>query len=73
METNTATLFVAFNESGDVAADQERDVAIERLRDDFGGDHFRVVEMTLTLPAPVDIQATATIPADKSETVKVNT
>lgn len=66
---NTTTIFLAFNEDGDIAADQDRDTAIERLRDDFGGDFLRVIEMTVTLPDLADIQATFTVPADKVETI----
>lgn len=69
--TNTATLFLAYNEDGEVAADMDRDAAIERLRDEIGGTIFRVVEMTISLPAIPDLQATFTVPAEKAEPVTV--
>lgn len=70
-ETNTTEFFLAFNEDGNVAGDEYRDEAIERLRDQFGGEHIRVVKMTLNLPKPADIEASMTVPAGASETVEV--
>lgn len=49
----------------------DRDLAIERLRDDYSGTTFRVVEMTINLPKIPDMQATLTVPAEKAEPVTV--
>ena len=70
-ETKTATFFLAFNEDGDVSGDMDRDTAIERLRDEYGGNFCRVVEMTLTIPEFRDIPASFVIPPEKAETVEV--
>lgn len=72
-QTNTATLFLAFNEDGNVAADTDRDVAIERLSDDHGGYHVRVIELKVAFPVQADLQASFTVPADRAETVEVTT
>ena len=64
-------LYLVYNENGDVTADMNRDAAIERLRDEIGGNIFRVVEMTINLPDIPDLQATFTVPAEKAEPVIV--
>lgn len=72
-ETKTATFYLAFNEDGDVAGDMDRDAAIERLRDEYGANHVRVVEMAVTIPEIRDIPASLVIPPDKAETVEIRT
>ncbi len=70
-ETMTTTLFLAFNEDGDVAADADRDTAIDRLKDEYGGNFCRVVEMKVAIPNFVDMHASFTVPAERVETVEV--
>lgn len=64
-------LYLVYNENGDVTADMNRDAAIERLRDDFGGDIFRVVEMTVDLPGIPDMKAEFVVPVEKAGPVIV--
>lgn len=67
------TLFLAYNEDGDVVGDMDRDAAIERIRDDFGGEHVRVIKMAVKVPVPRDPEATLTIPEGAAEEITVAT
>lgn len=72
-ETNyiDVTLYVVWNEDGDVTADTDRDTAFERMRDDVGGNEHRCVEMTIKVPRPVDLKASMTLPDVSPEPVEV--
>lgn len=59
----TATLYVCYNEDADMTADTDRDSAIERMRDDWGGEQIRVIEMTVRVPRPKDLTVSVTLPA----------
>lgn len=64
-ETNMIenTLYVVYNEDGDMTADTDRDEAIERMNDTYGGEQVRVVEIRVEVPRPKDLQASITLPA----------
>lgn len=63
------TLFLVTNEDGDVTADMDRDAAIERMNDDYGGEILRVVEMKVKVPRPRDYVASITLPEEGGEVV----
>jgi|GEM_PF-4288816 len=63
------TLWMAYNEDGNIVGDEDRDNAIERLRDDFGGEHIRVIEMKVKVPRPRDYVASITLPEEDGEVV----
>lgn len=64
-----AILWVVINEDGDVTADADRDTAIERMRDDYGGDRFRIIETIIKTPRPKDYLAHITLDADDGRPV----
>lgn len=66
-----ATLWVVTNEDGNVTADEDRDTAIERMSEDYGGQTLRVTEMTVKIPRPRDAQAELTLPIEGGEIIKV--
>lgn len=63
------TLWLITNEDGDITADMDRDAAIERMNDDFGGATLRVIEMKVKVPRPSDIVASITLPEEGGEVV----
>lgn len=67
------TLFVVFNEDGNVTADSDRDTAISRMNDDYGGAELRVIEVTLKVPRPKDYLASITLPEVAPITVEAET
>ena len=64
--------FMVTNEDGNVTGDEDRDTAIERMRDDYGGDILRVTRMTIKVPVPKEATATMVLPEDVSTPVEVN-
>lgn len=64
-------LYIVTNEDGNVTADEDRDTAIERMSEDYGGQTLRVTEMTVKIPRPRDAQAELTLPIEGGETIKV--
>lgn len=68
-----ATLWVVTNEDGDVTADSDRDTAIERMTDEYGGATLRVTKMTIKIPRPRDAQAELTLPVEGGETITATT
>ena len=63
-------IYLVTNEDGDVTADSDRDAAIERMTDDYGGAIFRVTKMTIKIPRPRDAKAELTLPVEGGETIK---
>lgn len=72
-ETNMieATLYVVWNEDGDMTADTDRDTAFKRLNDDFDGHELRCIEMTISVPRPVDLKVSITLPDVAPKPVEV--
>lgn len=66
-----ADLYIVTNEDGNVTADEDRDTAIERMSEDYGGQTLRVTEMTIKIPRPRDAKANLTLPIEGGETIKV--
>lgn len=64
------TLYVCTNEDGDITADMDRDAAIERMRDYYGGEILRVIEMKVKVPRPRDYVASITLPDEGGEVVQ---
>lgn len=65
------TLYVVYNEEGDMTADTDRDTALERMNDEYGGNVYRVIEMTVKVPRPVDVKASMTLPDVAPEPVEI--
>lgn len=65
------TLWVIYNEDGNMTADTDRDLAIERMNDEYGGQTLRVIEMTVKVPRPVDLKASMTLPNVAPEPVEI--
>lgn len=55
-------LFLVWNEDGDMEADTDVDLAIERLAENFGGSVRREMKITVKFPLPKPIEATITLP-----------
>ena len=55
-------LFLVWNEDGDMEADTDLSVAIERLADNCGGEIRREMKLTVKVPLPKPIEATITLP-----------
>lgn len=64
-----ADLYIVTNEDGDVTADSDRDTAIERMADEYGGATLRVTKMAIKIPRPRDAQAELTLPVEGGETI----
>jgi hypothetical protein len=62
-----ATLYIVINEDGDVTADADRETAIERMRNDYGGDTFRIIEMEIKTPRPKDYIASLILNDENGE------
>lgn len=62
-----ATLYIVINEDGDVTADADRETAIERMRNDYGGDTFRIIEMEIKTPRPKDYVASLILNDENGE------
>jgi hypothetical protein len=60
MKTSTM-LWIVFNEDGDVTADQDRDTAIQRMTDQFGGERLDVMEVAIPIKRPADYLASITV------------
>lgn len=65
------TLYVVYNEEGDMTADTDRNAALERMNDEYGGNVYRVIEMTVKVPRPVDVKASMTLPDVAPEPVEI--
>lgn len=65
------TLYVVYNEEGDMTADTDRNAALERMNDEYGGNVYRVIEMTVKVPRPVDLKASMTLPDIAPEPVEI--
>lgn len=72
-ETNITetTFFLCYNEDGNVTGDEDRDAAIYRMNDEYGGQTLRVIEMTVKVPRPVDLKASMTLPDIAPEPVEI--
>lgn len=59
------TLFLCINEDGDITADMEKELAIQRMDDLFGGERY-VVEMTIKVPRPSGyLESIITVPLEE--------
>ena len=66
-----AILYVVSNEDGNVTADDDRDTAIERMCNNYGGQTLRVLELKLRIPRPADTKTEITLPVEGGNTIKV--
>lgn len=58
-------LWLVANEDGDITADTDRDAAIERMNDDFGGEFLRAFQIKVRVPRPPQTPvAILTLPDD---------
>lgn len=64
-----AELFIVTNEDGNVTADSDRDSAVERMNDEYGGQTLRITKMAIKIPRPRDAQAELTLPVEGGETI----
>ena len=56
-----------------MTADSDRDVALERMADEYGGHVIRVLKMKVRVPSvPQDPEATLTLPVDGGEMIQVD-
>ena len=69
---NDKTLYLVVNEEGEITADVDRAVAIERMADDHGGEVLRVVAVTVRIPAYRDQQVTLTLPSGTNDRIEVS-
>ena len=67
---NTAYVYVAFNDDGNVEASVDRDEAIERFGDEDYPGPFAVVEILLTLPAIPEFSTKVAVPAKAASVIK---
>jgi hypothetical protein len=62
--------WIAFDENGMHDAGPSRELAIDRLTDDFGcGKTVEAVKVTLTIPVRQDREAAVILPADRPKPV----
>ena len=64
-KTMTVTLYIAYDEFGNVVGNMRRDEALESL----WGSEGRVIEMTLVLPPILDTKTRLTVPDDPRESL----
>lgn len=68
METE---FFIVTNEDGNVTGDEDRDAAIERMADEYGGQTLRVTRTMIRVPRPRDAQAELSLPVEGGETIRI--
>jgi hypothetical protein len=60
-------IWLAMNEDGDWIVTNCEDEAAERLTEDVGGYHARIVKVVVKMSPPAAAEATVTVPDDAGE------
>lgn len=66
-------VWVAWNEDGDHAAHIDKDQLHALMDEELGGFSFNFAKLTVTVPAPKELEATAIVSDDAVEQVSVKT
>lgn len=69
----TCEIFLAMNEEGEWIVTDLEEHALEKLAEDMGGYHARVVKLTVKMSPPVMSEATITVPDEAGETSSIET
>jgi hypothetical protein len=63
-------IYLAMNEDKDWIVTDDESAALEKLAEDQGGYHARVVKVTVRMSPPVMAEATAEVPNDAGQIVE---
>jgi hypothetical protein len=67
----TCELFVALNEDGDWVVTDDESTALEKLAEDQGGYHARVVKVVVRVAPPVMAEASIDVPDEAGTTTEL--
>lgn len=73
MAKKTCEIFIAMNEDGDWIVTDEESTALEKLAEDQGGYHARVVKLTVKMSPPVMTEAEVEVSDEAGETKAIET
>lgn len=66
-------IFIAMNEDGGYVVTTDESEALERLAENEGGYHARVVKLTVKMTAPQMTEAEVEVPNEAGETKQIET
>jgi hypothetical protein len=72
-EKKTCEIFLAMNEDGDWIVTDEESAALEKLAEDQGGYHARVIKVVIKMSPPAMTEATVDVPDEAGETMPIET
>jgi hypothetical protein len=68
----TCEIFIAMNEDGDWIVETDESDALNKLSEDAGGYHARVVKLTVTMSPPKMTEAKVVVPDEAGQSLEMN-